>query len=169
MRRSGDFSLGLVSGALAGLAASFVMSEFQSLWLEYDEEAKAKLAKSKSATLKAADKVSSTLAGEPVPTSAQKLASNGVHYLTGAVLGGLYGVAAAFFPSITAGAGSVYGGAAWVVMDEVVVPTFGLGPKPTDAAAKDHIYGLSSHMVFGLTLELVRSVVEEALAPADRY
>jgi len=168
MPRSGDFSLGLVSGIAGGLAAAFVMSEFQALWMEYDTEAKEKAAQSKPATLKAADKASTALAGAPVPAPAQKAASSGVHYLTGAVLGGLYGAAAAFFPGVTAGAGLVYGGAAWAVMDEAVVPTFGLGPKPTETAPKEHLYGLASHLVFGLVLELTRAAFEDALAPAER-
>lgn len=169
MARSNDLSLGLVSGVIGGLAAAFVMSEFQGFWMALDEEAKAKAESSKPATLKAADKASKAVSGETVPEPAQKLASNAVHYLTGAILGGVYGLIAEIAPGIAAGAGMAYGGAAWVAMDEVLVPALDLGPRPADTPPKDHLYGFTSHLVFGLTLELVRGVAADVLAPRALY
>ena len=169
MPRSNDISLGLVSGVLGGLAAAFAMNEFQSFWMALDKQAKEKAAQSKPATLKAADKASEALAGQSVPEPAQKIASNAVHYLTGAILGGAYGLIAEIAPGITAGAGMAYGGVAWIAMDEVLVPALDLGPRPAETPPKDHLYGVTSHIVFGLTLELVRDVVSDILAPRPLF
>ncbi len=163
MARSGDLSLGIVAGAAAGLTAAFVMSEFQSLWGAFDRESQGR--GSTPATLKAADKLAEAISGQSVRPEARKAASNTVHYLTGALLGGVYGALAEIFPAVRTGCGAFYGAAAWLVMDEAAVPALALGPSPRETPAKQHLYGLASHVVFGVTLELARAAMADVLEP----
>jgi putative membrane protein len=158
-----DFSKGLVAGVAAGLAASFVMNEFQAVWVAVDADLRQKQAEGAPATEKAADRASMALSGSPVPEPALKKASLAVHYLTGATMGGIYGVLAEFLPGISAGFGSAYGGVLWAAIDETASPALGLSASPFDTGPKDHIYGLASHIAFGWALEAVRLALTEVL------
>ncbi|MXQ14842.1 DUF1440 domain-containing protein [Microvirga makkahensis] len=92
-----------------------------------------------------------------LPKPRQKeIAGPAVHYAVGAALGGLYGVAAEIAPGVTAGAGLRFGAAVAVALDEGVVPAIGLSGPPWESPSSTHLYALSSHLVFGLTAEIVR-------------
>ena len=43
--------------------------------------------------------------------------------------------------------------------DEVAVPAFQLAPAPTETPATDHLQHWAAHVVYGASLELVRSLV----------
>ena len=163
--RPGNLARGLVAGVAAGLVASLAMDVFQQGWtsLAANKETD-KNHKSKPATLKAADKVSQAVAGTVVADKAQTVAAAGVHYLTGAALGALYGVAAEFAPAATFGFGSLFGAATWLALDEGLSPTLGLAPRPGDVPATDHAFALVSHLVFGAALEFSRSAARRLLS-----
>ena len=170
MAGSRDLPKGILAGVAAGLAAAFVMNEFQALWTALssssadDDEGTS----GDPSTLKAADGISTSLAGQPVPEPARKLAASLAHYLTGALLGGVYGAAAEFFPGVTAGLGVRYAAATWVTADEMIVPLLGLAPPPTETKLVDHAYGFVSHAVFGLSLEFARRTMATVLSPRLR-
>ena len=167
MRASGaDVLKGAVAGAAAGLVASLVMNQFQSLWSKMaearsgdDEEE----ADEEPATTKAADLASETVAGEPVPEPLRRWADPVVHYSTGAVVGAVYGALAEVWPKVTKGGGAAYGGLVAIGLDEAVVPALGLGPSPLETPPSTHMYGLSSHVVFGWALEAARRFIRPAL------
>lgn len=146
--------VGLVAGIAAGLAASAAMAAFQSqagkLLPESDADP---------ATVKAADKASAVLTGEPVAKPYRAASGQLVHYATGAVLGGIYGVLAEYRPKASAGFGSAYGIATSALLDEIGVPAAGLGPAPQDAPLAMHAYGAASHLVFGWALEGARRLL----------
>ena len=162
-----DVLKGAAAGAAAGLVASLVMNQFQSLW--------SKLAEANSggeedsgddeepATTKAADMAAEIAPGEPVPEPLRKYADPVVHYTTGAVVGAVYGALAEVWPKITKGGGAAYGGLVAIGLDEGVVPALGLGPGPLETPPSTHMYGLSSHVVFGWALEATRRFVRPAL------
>ena len=83
--------LGLFVGIAAGLVASAAMAAFQDQASKLlpddgsDEEP---------ATVKAADAASEAVIGDPVPEPYREQAGQMVHYVVGAVLGGIYGVLA---------------------------------------------------------------------------
>jgi putative membrane protein len=78
------------------------------------------------------------------------------HYVFGATTGALYGVGAELFPSVTTGVGLPFGAAVWMVADEVVVPALGLSKAASSYSFSKHAYAFSSHLVYGLTTDLVR-------------
>lgn len=174
---------GLVSGLAGGLAATIVMSQFQNGWEKASKalqaEKKGTSGKSKSAsqskkeeqkedaTMKAAGKVAS-LAGHPLSLTEEKKASPFIHYGFGTTMGALYGVMHEVAPKpmrslnpVLAGIG--YGGALFVGADEIAVPALGLAPSSKKKPMSQHIYGLASHVVYGVTGEMVRRTVRKYL------
>ena len=148
--------LGFLVGAASGLIAAGVMNGIQAaasaMSPKQDEE-------DDPATIKAADKVSELTTGQRVPSPARKHAGNAVHYLTGAALGALYGVAAEYEPVVTAGYGTAYGAAVAVVVDDAIVPALGLGDAPWESSPATLAYGMASHLAFGAALEGSRKVM----------
>jgi putative membrane protein len=169
---------GLVSGLAGGLAATIVMSQFQNGWekaskaLEVEKKGgsgkskSASQSKKEDATMKAAGKVAS-LAGHPLSLTEEEKASPFVHYGFGTTMGALYGVMHEVAPKpmrsnpVLAGIG--YGGALFVGADEIAVPALGLAPSAKKKPMSQHIYGLASHVVHGLTGEMVRRTVRKYL------
>jgi uncharacterized membrane protein YagU involved in acid resistance len=56
-----------------------------------------------------------------------------------------------------------YGATIWVVADEGVVPALGLSKSASEYPLSIHAYALASHLVYGLTGEIVRGAVRRAL------
>ncbi len=85
------------------------------------------------------------------------------HYAMGATSGALYGALAEVVPEAKAGVGLPFGAAVWVIADEGIVPAAGLSKSPAEYPLSIHAYAFASHLVFGLTTELVRRAVRNAL------
>ncbi len=148
--------LGLLAGVAAGLVASAAMAAFQA-------QAQKLLPGSDGdddpATLKAADAASVAVIGDPVPEPYRKRAGQAVHYIAGAVIGGVYGVLTEYKPDASAGFGSAYGIATAALLDEAAVPAAGFGPTAEDTPLVSHAYGAASHLVYGWVLEGVRALI----------
>jgi hypothetical protein len=147
-------------GAAAGLAASWIMSEFHGAWKsaageDQDEE--------EPNTVKAADVVAKTTLGEPVPDEYREPAGAAVHYGFGAFLGAIYGAAVELRPATSTGFGTAYGAAVSLVADEMAMPALGFSPPAPDVAASTHLRGFVSHLVFGASLEAARRLLAGAL------
>lgn len=95
--------------------------------------------------------------------SEKERAGTAFHYAYGISMGGLYGAAAELAPVVTIGAGLAYGAAIWIVADEGVVPALGLSKSFDEYPLSIHAYALASHLVYGLTGELVRAAARRAL------
>ncbi|MES2292702.1 MAG: DUF1440 domain-containing protein [Pseudomonadota bacterium] len=160
MTRTAAIATDLVVGVVAGLAASFAMNQFQSLW------AKAvPMSEGPTAAEEAADAVSEEVSGAPMRASQKGTADSVVHYATGALIGAVYGLAAGVLPAITFGGGVFFSAAVWLLGDELAVPTLRLGPPPQDTEARRHVLGIASHIVFGLALDQVRRRVNALISP----
>ena len=148
--------LGLLAGVAAGLVASAAMAAFQHAAKPLlpdqggDEDP---------ATVQAADKASEAMIDAPVPEDYREPAGQAVHYITGAVLGGIYGVITEYKPEASAGFGGAYGIATSALLDEGAVPAMGLAPGPEDTPLAQHAYGVASHLVYGIVLEGVRWLI----------
>lgn len=149
-----DLPVLILLGAVAGLIASAVMNGFQAIAAGPFGQTSG----DEPATVKFADMLSKGLVGGPITQKRRALAGQVVHYATGLVLGVIYVVAAAYWPTITLWFGIAYGLATAVALDYVVVPALGLGPPAWKTPASTHAYGLISHMVFGVALQAAREV-----------
>jgi putative membrane protein len=163
---------GLVAGVIGGVVASWAMDRFQYWWLSFargDDELQLQQTPSKEgnqeepATVKTASAISEGVFGHSLTVKEKEIAGPLVHYAVGTTAGALYGLAAEYEPELTAVAGVPFGAAFWMVVDEGSLPLLGLAKGPTAYPISTHAYALASHLVFGLTAEVVRSTVRRAL------
>ncbi len=147
---------GLFAGIAAGLVAAAAMAAFQSAAAKpFGQDG----GDDDPATVKAADRLARATTGGRVADEYRASAGRTVHYLTGAALGGVYGVLTEYEPRAAAGFGGAYGLATSALLDEAAVPAFGLGSAPWETSAATHAYGAAAHLVFGVTLEGARRLL----------
>lgn len=151
-----DIAVGLV----AGIVAAAAMHAFQSAATSQLPN----LEPAERATTKAADTVSESLIGEPVPEAYKNKAALAVHYATGAVIGAAYGLIAGLVPLATAGRGLLFGAAVWGLGDELLSPALGFARRATDTAPEKHAYRIAAHAVFALALDAVRRKLNERIS-----
>jgi putative membrane protein len=157
---------GAAAGLVAGIVASYAMEKFQAAvtsLTESEEKNGAEKKQSEPMTEKVAREFSETVLDHE-PTKDEKAAGGeAVHYAVGGVSGMLYGVAAEIAPKSTTGLGLPFGTSVWLGADEIGTWASGLAKAPTEYPASKHLYALSSHLVYGLTTELVRRGVRKIL------
>ena len=182
-----DVWKGLAAGVVGGLVASAVMNEFQALWgrladgVERSHGAQSLQQGSPrhgvgrelrerggddeedDAPERLANAVSVGLFDRELTKNEKDTAGTALHYAYGVSMGALYGAAAELAPAVTSGAGLPFGATVWVTADEGVVPLLGLSKSPTEYPLSIHAYALASHLVYGLTTEVVRRAVRRAL------
>lgn len=154
------------AGALAGLAASWVMNQFQSLWAKAAKELSTNSGtgqesggEGEDATVKTAEALSHKLFCHELAGEEKKWAGPVVHYSFGTLVGAVYGVLAESVPATRAGSGAVYGTIVWLVADEIGVPVFGLSKPSWEAPASSHARALASHLVYGISADLARRFI----------
>ncbi|HYE66827.1 MAG TPA: DUF1440 domain-containing protein [Pyrinomonadaceae bacterium] len=182
-----DVLKGLAAGIIGGLVAAAVMNRFQALWskLSYGEErshgaqslqqgsphqgvgrelrAQGKDQEQDDATERLASAISQSVLDRQLTEREKEVAGTAFHYAMGATSGALYGAVAEIVPEVKVGAGLPFGASIWIVVDEGLVPALGLSKSSTQYPLSIHAYAFSSHLVFGLTTELVRRAVRKAL------
>ena len=187
-RKSSDPLKGMIAGAAGGLVASWVMNQFQALLSrmthgverphgaqslqhglprhgvarQLQERGLDRAADN--AAIRTAVVVSERLFGlELTDREKKEMAGAVVHYAFGVATGGLYGAIAELKPATTTGAGLPFGAAVWLIADEIIVPALGLSKLPAEYPLPTHAYSIASHLVYGLTTEIVRREVRRAL------
>jgi hypothetical protein len=177
---------GAVAGLVAGLAATWVMTQFQELsgklaeFHERDEprapQHSAKRGTRESpegngqgngqgedATVRAAAKLSRSLFHHGLSKREKKVAGPVMHYGFGALTGAAYGALAEITPGVTRGAGAPFGAAVWLAADEITVPALGLSGPPWEYPPMVHARALGAHLVYGLATEGLRRLVRRVL------
>lgn len=162
---------GLVAGVVGGLVASWVMDRFQYWWLSFDKGDERRLqqtpieenSQDEPATVKTASVISERVFHHSLTNREKEITGALVHYSVGTSAGAVYGLAAEWDPRVTALAGIPFGAAFWLVVDEGTLPLLGLAKGPNAYPLSTHAYALASHLIFGLTAEVVRGAVRRAL------
>jgi putative membrane protein len=164
---------GLLAGMVGGLVGTIVMTGFQHAWFSASDQinsngkrrrkdAKAEQKQGEDATMKAAGKIAEW-SGKKLSHEQKKAAGPLVHYGFGTLQGAMYGTvaelagASGFLPSL------IFGAALFTVADEIAVPKLGLSGKPSETPLSGHLYGLASHLVYGLSTEIVRRGLRAAI------
>lgn len=182
-----DMYKGIAAGVAGGLVGSFAMNQFQALWgklMENEERSHGaqslqqgspergigrELAErgvdepDDNAAVRTGNAVSEFVLAHHLTKSEKETAGAIAHYAMGATSGALYGAVAEVMPAATAVQGLPFGAAVWLIADEAIVPAAGLSRKPTDYPPSIHAYAFASHLVYGLTTEIVRRAVRRAL------
>lgn len=167
MRRNRtSISKSALAGAAGGLAASYVMNQFQSLMSYVEkrsnggrEQQQEQQPSGDDATVKTAKAISHKVLRHELTTPEKKWTGPVVHYAFGTLMGALYGVLAEKMPVAKAGIGTAYGTAVWLGADEIGVPAFGLSEGPTKTPVSGHLKALASHVVYGMTTDLTRKAL----------
>lgn len=175
---------GLATGITAGIAATLIMDQFQKLstashkaaekqmrlahheseeTIESDPQQKEKeAAQQEDSTEKVARKIAHA-AGKELQEEERKRAGQAVHYAFGTLMGAVYGVSAELVPEVTTGGGTAYGTLLFLAAHEVAVPTFQLSASPKEMPAADHLQHWAAHVVYGGSLELIRSLLRRLM------
>jgi putative membrane protein len=178
---------GVAAGAAGGLAASFVMNQFQAavgkLMANEDRSHGAQSLQQGTpdhgigrelaergvddpdddAASRTGNAVSELIFEHHLTKSEKEKAGAAAHYAMGVASGAIYGAVAEVMPMATVAEGLPFGAAVWAFADEAIVPAMGLSRKPTAYPVSIHAYSLASHLVYGLTTELVRRALRRAL------
>lgn len=172
---SGTVWKGVLAGLAGGLVASWAMNQFQAavpaetfkrLLGETDDTDSSSddgQSESEPATVQAAEAISEGAFGHELTKQEKKTAGPAVHFALGTTMGGVYGALAEVAPSVTVGGGLPFGTVFWLVADEAAVPALGLSAPPTEHPPSTHLYALTSHLVYGLTADLVRRAMRSVL------
>ncbi len=163
-----DVVKGAFAGLVAGLVAGVVMNEYQKLASELleKEDQKSSNAQKKepeSATVKAAEMISEAAFDHHLTKKEREIAGPAMHYAMSATSGAIYGIASELAPITSVAAGLPFGAAVWLIADDIAVPALGFSKSPTAYPLSTHAYALSSHLVYGLTTDLVRRLVRKLL------
>lgn len=179
MNNQSNLAANVAKGIVSGFVASFVMNVFQqnaTKLLGGEEKSQGAQSQQQGLPDRGAGKyLSSRNADDPEDNAAERLANfvsvattdqpldkddkdrGGTlfHYLFGATTGGIYAGLSQLAPVTGVGLGIPYGAAVWVIADEIVVPALGLSRDSDEYPASIHAYALASHLVYGLTTDIV--------------
>jgi putative membrane protein len=103
------------------------------------------------------------VAGHPLETEQKALAAEGIHWGFGAAVGAAYGVIAEYYPAATAKEGASFGMALEALTHEGALPALGLSPEVQDQTARERASEITSHVVYGIATEMVRSFIRKWL------
>jgi uncharacterized membrane protein YagU involved in acid resistance len=110
-----------------------------------------------------ANAISVGVSGHELTEHEKEAAGVAFHYAMGTTSGALYGAVAEVIPEVKTGAGLPFGVVVWLAVDEGLVPAAGLSKSSAEYPLSIHAYALTSHLVYGLTTEMVRRAVRRAL------
>lgn len=147
----------ILAGVVGGLAASWAMNRFQGLVSNLSDGQI--LSQDEDATIKTARAIARNVFHCDLTEAQKQWAGPAVHYGMGAGLGAVYGTLAETAPVTTSGFGLLYGTAAWLVADEIMVPVMGFAKGPAEYEFSSHVNALASHLVYGSVTDLTRRLL----------
>jgi putative membrane protein len=95
--------------------------------------------------------------------SAASISGNSIPWQFGALTGATYGALAEFYPAATAKEGAAFGMALETLTHEAPLPALGISLPIGSETARERVSEMTSHVVFGLTVEFVRRIVRRVL------
>ena len=103
------------------------------------------------------------IAGHQLDDNTKKSTAEVIHWVFGAATGGFYGVLAELYPKVTAKNGATFGLTLMSFTHEGALPALGLDQKPEDQSFREHTSEATTHVVYGVVTEKVRSLVRGLL------
>ena len=149
-------SRGIIAGFVGGLVGSALKSGVERfLQVRKIDE--------RSAQIKMMDKFSEKLTGTPIKLENEAIVEQLVNIPLGATVGAAYGYGKRDNDKITLLDGMILGGTTWASTHETSLPLLGLDRSPKEIPMKTQIHELFSHVIFGVTTEIVRGYINERL------
>jgi putative membrane protein len=170
----------LVTTALIGAAASIPASKFkaitesplqraaEALWPPTEQE-KQLVGADPTGHLEnmppavVADRVARHLGQGPLDTPTKLRVQKVIHYSFGALSGAVYGALAEAFPAATAGVGTAAGAGLYAASHGTALPLLRIQEPPWRLPRAAFAWELTSHLLFGLALELGRRSASRVL------
>jgi hypothetical protein len=158
MRTQHNIAEAICMGAIAGVAATWVMTRVTT-WLYAHESEQTKQRENeargdRTAYETAAERMAAA-AGAQLDTPTRRTLGNAIHWSTGIGLAILYTGLRRRMPAVTAAKGLLYGSGVFLVMDEFLNAALGLTPGPRAFPWQAHARGLGGHLAYGLATELM--------------
>lgn len=102
-------------------------------------------------------------AGHGLPESQRKAAMQGIHWIFGALAGGIYGALVEVEPSLGAWRGAAFGIALNRITHESLLPKMGLSAPTGEQPTQERISEWVTHAAYGVGTDAVRRAVRRAL------
>ncbi len=150
-------SRGLLSGFIAGLAGTAVKSLVE-------EFLPVRKIEQKSAQIKILDELATKMTGTPMNIENTALAKQLVNFPVGASVGAAYGYGKKNKEVLNISDGVILGATTWFSTHETSFPLMGLKPSPNEIPLKLQANELFAHVVFGVTTEVVRHMINKRLS-----
>ncbi len=103
------------------------------------------------------------VSGTSVPPTAEKAATQGIHWAFGTLAGGVYGIAAEYQPKVTAWHGAAFGLTVNRLMHQGMMPKTGLVEPVEKQPFQEKASEWVTHVLYGFVAESVRRVVRKRL------
>jgi hypothetical protein len=153
----------LLDGAVAGIAATWLMGKVTQLLYEREEprarEREDRARQGRSSYETAAEKIA-RLAGASLSDEQRKRYGMGLHWALGGSAGAAYALLRDRIPAATAAGGLLFGAAFFLLMDEGLVYALGLTPGPSAFPWQSHARGLAGHLAYGATAERALTLLD---------
>lgn len=153
-------SRGILAGFIGGLAGTVVKAGIER-FLEVRK------IDQRSAQIKVMDKFSTKLIGTPIKLENEGIVEQLVNVPLGATVGAIYGYGKRDKEDVNMVDGVILGATTWASTHETSLPLMGLEKSPNKIPVKTQVHELFAHVIFGVTTEIVRGLVNEKLRPKD--
>lgn len=100
---------------------------------------------------------------QPKPESPAATPGNAIPWQFGALSGATYGALAEYYPAATAKEGAAFGMALETLTHEAPLPALGIALPVGSETTRERVSEMTSHVVFGLTVEFVRRTLRKIL------
>ena len=161
---------GLAAGAIAGLAATWVLDRYKEGAVAVTRRAEEASGADDSFSRQQAQQIRShheihkeaaqllahLTTGKRLNTRQQQKAGLCIHYAVGALVGALYGVTAEWLPVVRSGYGTGFSSILFLGGSDALLPWLDQGKSQRRVPPALKVSGLSSHLVYGGVLETVR-------------
>lgn len=162
----GDLITDMVKGAIAGAIGVWALDKVT--WAIWDRTDPAKLRQEEQEARPRGMDPAHVMANEAAEAMGLELtpkqphpAGIAVHYGLGVMPGAAYGALRHSVPALTAGGGTLFGLALFLIQDEGLNPILGTSGGPTEYPAEAHVRGLVGHVVFGAAMHASLKLLDQ--------
>lgn len=155
-------SRGLIAGFLGGLAGSAAKSTVEKFL-------KVRKIDEKTAQIRILNKFSKKTFGTGIGTEQHGLAKHLVNVPLGGTVGAVYGYSKRDDERISLKKGAILGATTWFSTHETTLPALGAEKSPKDVPLKTQAQELFAHVVFGVTTEVIRGIINSRLKRHEDY
>jgi putative membrane protein len=103
------------------------------------------------------------VAGRELPETQRKVAQHAIHWVFGAIAGGVYGALVELEPSLAAWRGAAFGITLNRITHESLLPRMGLAAPTGEQPTQERISEWVTHAAYGIGTDTVRRIVRRGL------